>query len=43
LREKIVNRNSDFFEIILDIEVKGITSLSNIIASLRSSPSVHSV
>jgi GTP pyrophosphokinase len=40
---KIINRNSDFFEVILDVEVGGATHISNIITSLRAKPSIHSV
>jgi GTP diphosphokinase / guanosine-3',5'-bis(diphosphate) 3'-diphosphatase len=40
---KIRSRASDFFEITLDLEVKGLHQLTNIIASLRSKPCVHSV
>jgi GTP pyrophosphokinase len=40
---KIINRSTDFFEVIIDIEVHGTTHLSNIIASIRSKPCVHSV
>jgi GTP pyrophosphokinase len=40
---KVVNRTNDFFEIIIDIEVKGAKHLSNIISSLRSKDCIHSV
>ena len=40
---KVMNRSSDFFEIIIDIEVMGITQLTNIIASLRSKECIHHV
>ncbi|MDY0872537.1 RelA/SpoT family protein [Dongia rigui] len=40
---KIVNRSIDFFEIIVDVEVKDLKHLSNIIAALRATPSVNSV
>ncbi|MGE3714266.1 MAG: bifunctional (p)ppGpp synthetase/guanosine-3',5'-bis(diphosphate) 3'-pyrophosphohydrolase [Alphaproteobacteria bacterium] len=40
---KITNRSSDFFEILLDIEVKDIRHLNNIIAGLRSKEVVQSV
>lgn len=40
---KIINRSNDFFEILVDIEVKGTRHLTNIISSLRSLESVHSV
>lgn len=40
---KIVNRSIDFFEILLDIEVRDIRHLNNIIANLRSKEVVQSV
>ncbi len=40
---KIINRNPDFFEVILDVEVGGANHISNIITSLRAKPSIHSV
>ncbi|MBI2252993.1 MAG: bifunctional (p)ppGpp synthetase/guanosine-3',5'-bis(diphosphate) 3'-pyrophosphohydrolase [Proteobacteria bacterium] len=40
---KIINRSIDFFEIIVDVEVKDLKHLSNIIAALRATPSVNSV
>ncbi len=40
---KIVNRSLDFFEIIVDVEVKDLKHLSNIIAALRATPSINSV
>lgn len=40
---KIVNRSSDFFEIIIDIEVRNARHLGNILASLRSKEVVQSV
>lgn len=40
---KIINRSSDFFEILLDIEVKDLRHLNNIIAGLRSKEVVQSV
>jgi GTP pyrophosphokinase len=39
----IVNRTSDFFEIVVDIEVRGTRHLTNIIASLRTKSCIHSV
>ena len=38
---KIMNRSKDFFELVLDVEVMGITQLTTIIASLRSKECVH--
>jgi GTP diphosphokinase / guanosine-3',5'-bis(diphosphate) 3'-diphosphatase len=40
---KIINRSSDFFEILLDIEVKDVRHLNNIIAGLRSKEVVQSI
>ena len=40
---KIINRSIDFFEILLDIEVRDIRHLNNIIANLRSKEVVQSV
>jgi GTP pyrophosphokinase len=40
---KIINRSTDFFEILLDIEVKDLRHLNNIIANLRSKEVVQSV
>ena len=40
---KILNRSSDFFEILLDIEVKDTKHLNTIVASLRSKNVVQSV
>lgn len=39
----IVNRTSDFFEIVVDVEVRGTRHLTNIIANLRTKPCIHSV
>ncbi len=38
---KIVHRSIDFYETIIDVEVKGIGQLNNIIAALRSLDCVH--
>lgn len=40
---RINNRSADFFDISVDLEVRGTSHLSNIIASLRSQPCIHSV
>lgn len=40
---KITNRSTDFFEIIIDVEVKNARHLSNIIASLRAKDVVQAV
>lgn len=39
----IVHRNPDFFEIIVDVDVRGARHLTNIIANLRSKQCIHSV
>ena len=40
---KIINRSIDFFEILIDIEVRDLHHLNNIIANLRSKEVVQSV
>ncbi len=40
---KITNRSTDFFEIIVDVGVKNLRHLNEIISSLRAKGSVHSV
>ena len=40
---KIVNRSKEFFEMTLDIEVRGVKHLTNIIAALRATPAINSV
>jgi GTP diphosphokinase / guanosine-3',5'-bis(diphosphate) 3'-diphosphatase len=40
---KITNRNPDFFEMIIDIEVRDVKHLTNIIAALRATPAINSV
>jgi guanosine-3',5'-bis(diphosphate) 3'-pyrophosphohydrolase len=40
---KIVNRSTDYFELIVDIEVEDIRHLNNIIAGLRSKDVVQMV
>ncbi len=40
---KIINRSIDFFEILIDIEVRDVSHLNNIIANLRSKEVVQSV
>jgi GTP pyrophosphokinase len=39
---RIINRAVDFFDLLIDIEVKGINQIMNIIASLRSKDCIHS-
>ncbi len=40
---KITNRSMDFFEIMIDVQVKDIRHLTNIIAALRATPVINSV
>ncbi len=40
---KITNRNPDFFELMIDIEVKDAKHLTNIVAALRAMPVINSV
>jgi len=40
---KIINRDNDVFELIIDIQVKNANHLANIIASLRADPVINSV
>ncbi len=40
---KITNRSADFFEILVDIEVKDVKHITNIIAALRATPVINSV
>ncbi len=40
---KITNRSSDFFEIMLDVEVADVRHLTTIIAALRANPVINSV
>ena len=40
---KITNRSTDFFEIMVDIQVADVKHLSNIIAALRATPVINSV
>jgi GTP diphosphokinase / guanosine-3',5'-bis(diphosphate) 3'-diphosphatase len=40
---KITNRSADFFEMMIDVEVKDVKHLVNIIAALRATPVINSV
>jgi GTP pyrophosphokinase len=40
---KITNRSTDFFEILVDIEVRDVKHLTNVIAALRATPVINSV
>ncbi len=43
LNLKITHRATDFFEMAIDVEVKNVKHLSNIIAALRATPAINSV
>jgi GTP diphosphokinase / guanosine-3',5'-bis(diphosphate) 3'-diphosphatase len=40
---KITNRSVDFFEMMIDVEVKDVRHLTNIIAALRATPAINTV
>jgi len=40
---KFIDRSQDFYEVVIDIEVMGVTHLTNLIASLRAKECVHRV
>jgi len=40
---RIVNRQSDFFEMLVDVEVRDLRHLSNVIAGLRAASGIHQV
>ena len=40
---KITSRNADFFEMLVDIEVRDVKHLTNIMAALRATPAINSV
>ncbi len=40
---KIINRSTDFFEMLIDIEVRDVKHLTDIIAALRADPVINSV
>ena len=39
---KITNRSADFFELAIDVEVRDVKHLNNIIAALRATPTINS-
>jgi GTP pyrophosphokinase len=39
----VTNRAADFWELLIDVEVKDVKQLSNIIAALRATPAISSV
>jgi guanosine-3',5'-bis(diphosphate) 3'-pyrophosphohydrolase len=43
LNLKITHRSPDFFEMFIDVEVRNVKHLSNIIAALRATPAINSV
>ncbi len=40
---KIINRTPDFFDVLVDVEVKDVKHLTNVIAALRANSSINSV
>ena len=40
---KITNRSTDFFEMLVDVEVKDLRHLTEIMAALRATPAINSV
>ncbi|MBV9537354.1 MAG: hypothetical protein JOY70_00320, partial [Acidisphaera sp.] len=40
---RILNRQQDFFEMLLDVEVRDLDHLSRVIAGLRAADGVHQV
>lgn len=40
---KITNRTNDYFEMLIDVDVKDVKHLTNIMAALRATPVIHSV
>ena len=40
---RITSRSVDFFELLIDVEVKDVRHLTNIIAALRAMPVINSV
>jgi len=40
---KITNRTTDFFDMLIDIEVKDVRHLTEVIAALRASPAIHAI
>jgi GTP pyrophosphokinase len=40
---KVVERKQDFFEALIDMEIRDVRHLSQVIAGLRGAPGVHSV
>ena len=40
---KIVNRTQQFWEMLIDVEVRNVKHLTNVIAALRATPAINSV
>ena len=40
---KITHRSADFFDMLIDVEVRNVKHLTDIIAALRATPSINSV
>ena len=40
---KIINRSEDFFDMLIDVEVKDVRHLTDVIAALRASPAINTV
>jgi GTP pyrophosphokinase len=40
---KITNRQAEFFEMLIDVEVRDLRHLSNVIAGLRAASGIHQV
>ncbi len=40
---KITNRSPEFFDMLIDIEVRDVKHLTDVIAALRANPSINSV
>ena len=40
---KITNRNMEFFEVLVDVDVRDVKHLTNIIAALRATPAINAV
>lgn len=43
IHQKITNRTADYFDLLIDIDVKDAKHLTNIMAALRATPAIHSV
>ncbi|MFD1625060.1 RelA/SpoT family protein [Azospirillum griseum] len=43
IHQKITNRTTDYFDLLIDIDVKDAKHLTNIMAALRATPAIHTV